>query len=1366
MRTYTKIQKSDTVSRENPGASASTNGLGHITRTATFAAMFLAGCGGGGGGNAPQDPLGAPIGGSVFSGKGMIELGPVSGATIEIRTLGGELVTTGTTGPDGTFSYTIPENKRVLLSQNDFFIAEGAKGIDTNSEDTTDMSTATSKPVNGTIRGLVPSEVLTSGKLFRINPMNAQVTASLLKSGGAITTEQLNTATRALGAIDTDGNGVVDYRDLLVHPMTQANPAKDATQSFLATIHSGDTVTQEHILEQAQIRQNLATMDLTPGTYGQPSVELKKSSAAVKIIYTLDGSIPEVGSGTSRDYISGSKFSYQNAELNYREVFLINGRYEAGENKTFHLQHDPATWSEENQEISANVSNAQTAETPIIYENGQYTIVTQYNIENNSRKYPGLIWVRIAPKSGYTGQARGIRELVTYSASYEQTLRTALIEATQNEIILQKYTKSATPVPVPTPTPTPTPKPDTTPTHPQNSQENAYPHESYKNGWVEVTNQWNLDGKSDYPVKVIGSYSLPIAGRKPNKEALARNVQELTALKNQFVQQMKAEIDAEVNAQPRSNYSQNQLIETNNTSYRGGHYRLKTIMNLNGNADFPAKVTGIYALPGKSEQPTVIIYAYNTAELTRVQADQIAQMRAEIDKSIDDKYPAGYTQVISSNVPYNKGTYTVTFNYSSNPGADYPGTIIINYTLPTGVSSNWSLTADNENEKNKGLVEGVNSVKAQIDLNQPLPPATHTPGQVTHTDYTAYHVGDYTVYAQYNYEGKNTDYPAKVWGEYHKYAGKDLWTTGGHIVVQNEIEKENVKAQLIAQMKADMPVHVVNDEVKSETFFYGRGYYRYTTTYNRKGNDQDYPAIIVVTYYLPGYTWERTAPQMEVFSEADFTQKVLNLHTNMRQIIDSKQTALNSFSTSAETQFANLVKSIQFLPSAIAGGSTVASTRNDVAVKVDKSLLPCKYPTSATKVTSDGNSIFLIRGQYQFIPGVSILAKMQYDMSIPAEQVCRDVEKGVEKKILSQEIFSAFNSLKAEREAYYVNGDQIGGYRYKNPEIADQKAQILAQKLIEYNLLTNPNFKKKYDDLMIAQSHGNPNLQADIARGVKDGMIKAVKEYIAGYTNLLDLNLVQIVSVTKELGNAAIDMVNNGLDINKIAYQTSEKLTEAYDILNKLPDAITSLGVYEKSLFSTYIGTYIGIEVFDPLKKVGVLVKGFEFPGMAMAQFVVGKAYIGDKAKSLDEVSHFMEWNRLASNKRIVATLDNIPSDIRNAAKLGSAKLISLTGHEYSFNPEKIKQHMKNSGKYITGKSYFLESMSENDVYNLTMEVMNKLDDTQWKDIIANTKDVKIDLGRVIGMTQLKKDEPFIRITSVTIRAKSNGLMHIFPDAR
>lgn len=89
----------------------------------------------------------------------------------------------------------------------------------------------------------------------------------------------------------------------------------------------------------------------------------------------------------------------------------------------------------------------------------------------------------------------------------------------------------------------------------------------------------------------------------------------------------------------------------------------------------------------------------NATELAQVQSERTAQMKAEIDRSIDDKYPAGYVATLQSNVSYNGGTYTVKFQYSTNAGKDYPGTVIIDYRLPTGATSNWSLGANNENEK-------------------------------------------------------------------------------------------------------------------------------------------------------------------------------------------------------------------------------------------------------------------------------------------------------------------------------------------------------------------------------------------------------------------------------------------------------------------------------------------------------------------------------------------------------------------------------------------------------------------------------------------------------------------------------------------
>jgi len=117
-----------------------------------------------------------------------------------------------------------------------------------------------------------------------------------------------------------------------------------------------------------------------------------------------------------------------------------------------------------------------------------------------------------------------------------------------------------------------------------------------------VTYQWNLDGKNDFPVKVIGSHSLSIGGRQANKESFAQNANELTSIKDRYLSEMKAAIDAEINAQPKSKYTQNQPILTGVISYRSGSYSLTTYMNTNGTADFPAKVTGVYRLPSGSDQ--------------------------------------------------------------------------------------------------------------------------------------------------------------------------------------------------------------------------------------------------------------------------------------------------------------------------------------------------------------------------------------------------------------------------------------------------------------------------------------------------------------------------------------------------------------------------------------------------------------------------------------------------------------------------------------------------------------------------------------------------------------------------------------------
>lgn len=71
----------------------------------------------------------------------MIELGPVSGASVDIRTLDGQLITSARTASDGTFSYSIPADKRELMSKNDFVLVESRNGIDTDPTDTLESLT-------------------------------------------------------------------------------------------------------------------------------------------------------------------------------------------------------------------------------------------------------------------------------------------------------------------------------------------------------------------------------------------------------------------------------------------------------------------------------------------------------------------------------------------------------------------------------------------------------------------------------------------------------------------------------------------------------------------------------------------------------------------------------------------------------------------------------------------------------------------------------------------------------------------------------------------------------------------------------------------------------------------------------------------------------------------------------------------------------------------------------------------------------------------------------------------------------------------------------------------------------------------------
>ena len=161
------------------------------------------------------------------------------------------------------------------------------------------------------------------------------------------------------------------------------------------------------------------------------------------------------------------------------------------------------------------------------------------------------------------------------------------------------------------------------------------------------------------------------------------------------------------------------------------------------------------------------------------------------------------------------------------------------------------------------------------------------------------------------------------------------------------------------------------------------------------GTDQDFPALLWVEYHLTPSSPLQTPTPVEVTSEASLQIGLSNLHTKMKQLIDAKYYSFNGLTDEAIIHLANLAKSIQFFPSAIAAGAPVASMRKDTPVSVSNSAYQCtgKYPITVTTVTSDKvNNILIYRSQYQFAPGVSLIAKMQFDSSVSNGNAC-DINK-------------------------------------------------------------------------------------------------------------------------------------------------------------------------------------------------------------------------------------------------------------------------------------------------------------------------------------------------------------------------------------
>lgn len=255
--------------------------------------------------------------------------------------------------------------------------------------------------------------------------------------------DRIDRYSKQLWIVDYNSDGIVNYEDVITYDFAKKyeNMAKNLVYEYMQALYSGNRNERRSAIERIHLRQNHAIISLVPGDSGRPSVRLKKSPSALKILYTVDGSYPEIDGKTTKEYASGTLIENQDIELMYAEVFLREGAYVMGEVDSFLVQHDPIAWSLEHYAIDSDIPT-EPVSSPYSYEDVDYVIFTQYDLLREMRKYPAQIWLEVDPGLVYPIQYRYTDRVIVYDETYEQELRKVFTGMAEEAIHTMKQQKN------------------------------------------------------------------------------------------------------------------------------------------------------------------------------------------------------------------------------------------------------------------------------------------------------------------------------------------------------------------------------------------------------------------------------------------------------------------------------------------------------------------------------------------------------------------------------------------------------------------------------------------------------------------------------------------------------------------------------------------------------------------------------------------------------------------------------------------------------------------------------------------------------------------------------------------------------------
>ena len=247
---------------------------------------------------------------------GMIELGPVRGATVSLQSLNGITLTTSITDDNGLFPVDIEVLKSAVErygSELKFvkIVSTGGIDIDPNDDGVTDNGEELS--VNGQVTGIVPLETLYEAKEYRINFISSAL-VDILDGRQEITEAQLAYIVQRLGVHDINEDGLIDIDDLTSYKIIDDNSVAETNlrEGYLEYIHNGNNESQHLFVEN--LKYDIG--------FSKPLVTKKLDYYAVNLSKTNKDNTIYYGIAVDENYPGFNEYTGEELDLNFNEAIF------------------------------------------------------------------------------------------------------------------------------------------------------------------------------------------------------------------------------------------------------------------------------------------------------------------------------------------------------------------------------------------------------------------------------------------------------------------------------------------------------------------------------------------------------------------------------------------------------------------------------------------------------------------------------------------------------------------------------------------------------------------------------------------------------------------------------------------------------------------------------------------------------------------------------------------------------------------------------------------------------------------------------------------------------------------------------------